>query len=96
MDFWRIFENFGFAVLVLKLPTYGLFWPLSISTLHFHQAPTTIYIKTQKSNGFPGILDTKGCQKMAFRAYTIHTPLHLGVKWRTKSVPVFLGGRRKY
>ena len=72
MDFWRIFENFGFAVLVLKLPTYGLFWPLVISTLHFHQAPTTIYIKTQKSNGLPGILDTMGCQKMALRAYTPH------------------------
>ena len=32
LDFWRIFENFGFAVLVLKLPTYGTFFEISVST----------------------------------------------------------------
>ena len=70
----------------------AFFWPLSISTLHFHQAPTTIYIKTQKSNGFPGILDTKGCQKMAFRAYTPHCIWVLSV---AQNVHQFFLGPRK-
>ena len=32
MDFWRIFENFGFAVLVLKLPTFKGFLEISVSS----------------------------------------------------------------
>ena len=32
LDFWRIFENFGFAVLVLKLHTFCVFGEISIST----------------------------------------------------------------
>ena len=33
LDFWRIFEDFGFAVLVLKLPTYGTFFSITTRTL---------------------------------------------------------------
>ena len=36
LDFWRIFENFGFAVLILKLPTFcdfGAFQNLTFPSL---------------------------------------------------------------
>ena len=38
LDFWRIFEDFGFAVLVLKLPTYGTFFQSQLGPCAFKQA----------------------------------------------------------
>ena len=61
MDFWRIFENFGFAVLVLELPTFCVSGDISnlicpsilaaVSTFNLAQKPGPILV-TEDIKGF--------------------------------------------
>ena len=48
LDFWRIFENFGFAVLVLNLPTLDCFLTFLISTHQIHLARVPLFVEGDK------------------------------------------------
>ena len=63
MDFWRIFENFGFAVLVLKLPTYSVFWDFENLTFPTFMAAVTTFQLAQQVHTIVPIEDIKGVWK---------------------------------
>ena len=54
MDFWRIFENFGFAVLVLNLPTLDCFLTFLISTHQIHLARVPLFVEGDKCIQYEG------------------------------------------
>ena len=65
MDFWRIFENFGFAVLVLNLPTLDCFLTFLISTHQIHLARVPLFVEGDKCNAYEGAEGSMGFQKSA-------------------------------
>ena len=65
MDFWRIFENFGFAVLVLNLPTLDCFLTFLISTHQIHLARVPLFVEGDKCIGYEGADGSMGYQKSA-------------------------------
>ena len=60
MDFWRIFENFGFAVLVLNLPTLDYFFTFFISTHQIRLAHVPLYVEGDKCIGYEGEDESMG------------------------------------
>ena len=48
MDFWRIFENFGFAVLELDLPTFRVFGDFKNLTFPSSLAAVPIFSIAEK------------------------------------------------
>ena len=65
MDFWRIFENFGFAVLVLNLPTLDCFLTFLISTHQIHLARVPLFVEGDKCISAMPMKEQKGA--WAFR-----------------------------
>ena len=63
MDFWRIFENFGFAVLVLKIHTLGLFWAFENLTFTRLLAAVPTFALAHKACPILSVEDIKGFQK---------------------------------
>ena len=60
LDFWRIFENFGFAVLVLKWPTFSVFWDFENLTFPTFIAAVTTFQLAQQVHTIVSIEDIKG------------------------------------
>ena len=63
MDFWRIFENFGFAVLVLKLPTFCILGDFQNLTFARSLAAVAAFALAQRAHPTVTIEDIKGLWK---------------------------------
>ena len=93
MDFWRIFENFGFAVLVLKIHTLGLFWAFENLTFTRLLAAVPTFALAHKSTPILSLEDIKGFWKNEKRSH--------GSDWSWQKVvdkmePIVFLGQRKY
>ena len=63
MDFWRIFENFDFAVLVLDLPAFRVFCDISNLTFPSSLAAVSTFNRAQKPGPILVTEDIMGLQK---------------------------------
>ena len=93
MDFWRIFENFGFAVLVLKLPTYSVFWDFENLTFPTFMAAVTTFQLAQQVHPIVSLEDIMGVWKNVIGSHASDCPC---LKVVHKMEPLCFLGRRKY
>ena len=93
MDFWRIFENFGFAVLLLELPTFCVSG--DISNLTCPSILAAVPIRALAQNPTPHVFseDTMGFQRNENWSHGGHCPLQELVH---KLEPTIFLGRSKY
>ena len=75
MDFWRIFENFGFAVLALELPTFCFSGDISNLTCPSILAAVPKLALAQKPPYHVFSEDTMGFQKSDNWSHGSHCPL---------------------
>ena len=93
MDFWRIFENFGFAVLVLKLPTFSVFSDFENLTFPTFMAAVTTFQLAQQVHTIVPIEDIMGVWKNVIGSHASDCPC---LKVVHKMEPLCFLGRRKY